>query len=110
MAAADKFVIYDDVNFIKGGWINRNRILLNGHEHLFTIPLVGASPNRLINEIEIVHGAAWKRKLNATIEQAYRTAPHFEMIVPLLKTNHPPSRTQPERLSAARNRGHSSIS
>ena len=28
--AVDKFVIYDDVNFIKGGWINRNKILVNG--------------------------------------------------------------------------------
>jgi hypothetical protein len=85
MAAADKFVIYDDVNFIKGGWINRNRILLHGREHLVTIPLTNASPNRLINVIEIVGGSAWRRKLSATIEQAYRAAPYFEMIVPLLK-------------------------
>ena len=28
--AADRFVLFDDVNFIKKGWINRNRILLNG--------------------------------------------------------------------------------
>ena len=37
MAAADKFVVYDDVSLIRGGWINRNRILLNGNRHLFTV-------------------------------------------------------------------------
>jgi len=84
MAAVDKFVVYDDVNFIKGGWINRNRILLNGREHLFTVPLAGASPNRLINQIKIAPGTGWKRKLTSTIEQAYRPAPHFEQIFPLL--------------------------
>ena len=30
MNAVDKYIVYDDVNFIKGGWINRNRILVNG--------------------------------------------------------------------------------
>ncbi len=32
--AVDRFVIYDDVNYIKGGWINRNRILINGEPDL----------------------------------------------------------------------------
>jgi hypothetical protein len=84
MAAVDKFVIYDDVNFIKGGWINRNRILLNGREHLFTVPLKGASPNRLINQIELVANTSWKRKLINTIGQAYGTAPYFEKVFPLI--------------------------
>jgi hypothetical protein len=42
----DRFVIYDDVAFIKGGWINRNRILLDGRDHLFALPLRRASQNR----------------------------------------------------------------
>jgi WbqC-like protein family len=85
MAAVDKFVAYDDVNFIKGGWINRNRILLNGHEHLFTVPLVKASPNRLINEIELVGRTGWKRKLMDTLDQAYRQAPYFQQVLPLIR-------------------------
>jgi WbqC-like protein family len=84
MAAADKFVIYDDVQFIKGGWINRNRILLGGREHLFTAPLLGASPNRLISELELVSKTGWRRKLLRTIEQAYQSAPHFAEVLPLL--------------------------
>ncbi len=40
--AVDKFVIYDDVNYIKKGWVNRNKIIINGNEYLFTMPLSGA--------------------------------------------------------------------
>ncbi len=84
MAAVDKFVLYDDVQFIKGGWINRNRILLGGREHTFTAPLLGASPNRLINEIELVEKTDWRRKFLRTIEQAYKGAPHYTEVTPLL--------------------------
>lgn len=53
--AVDIFVIYDGVAFIKQGWINRNRILVNGHEHMFNIKLiVGSSSNKKINEFEIL--------------------------------------------------------
>jgi hypothetical protein len=41
----DKIVFYDDVNYIKRGWINRNRILLNKSNYLFTIPVEKASQN-----------------------------------------------------------------
>ena len=53
ISAVDRFIVFDDVNYIKKGWINRNRILLNGKDHLFTLPLKGASQNKLINEIEV---------------------------------------------------------
>ena len=49
----DKYVIYDDVNFIKGGWINRNRILIDGKAVYFNIQMSGASPYKLINQIQI---------------------------------------------------------
>ena len=39
--SVDLFVIYDDVQYIKGGWINRNRILLEDRDHLFTFPKKG---------------------------------------------------------------------
>ena len=70
--------------FIKGGWINRNRILFNGQEHLFVIPLRGASQNRRINEIELVPETSWRTKLLKTIRHAYRQAPEFEKVFPLI--------------------------
>ncbi len=77
MNAVDKFVLYDDVNYINKGWINRNRILVNGQEYLFTIPLKDASQNKLINEIYLSNDPKWRGKLLKTIEQAYKTAPFY---------------------------------
>ncbi len=53
ISAVDRFVVYDDVAFIKQGWINRNRILAKGNPLFFTIPLSGASSNALIRDIRI---------------------------------------------------------
>ena len=75
--AVDKFVIYDDVAFINKGWINRNNILVNGKASMFTIPLIGASQNRLIREIEIDSLPIWSKKFLKTLEQSYKKAPFF---------------------------------
>ena len=55
MNAVDKYVIYDDVNFIKGGWINRNRILVNGEPKYFNVPMLGASSHDYIGRISRFH-------------------------------------------------------
>lgn len=82
MHAVDAFVVYDDVNFIKGGWINRNYVFCNGNRQLITLPLLAASPNKLINQIEI----SSQHKILQSIQQNYRKAPHFESIYPLLES------------------------
>ena len=85
MAAVDKFVIYDDVAFIKRGWINRNRILVHDREHLLSLPLRRASQNRLINEISLGSDLRWRNKLVDTIRHAYRQAPQFTDVFPLVR-------------------------
>jgi len=82
--AVDKFVIYDDVNYINRGWINRNNILVNGKGYLFTIPLQDASQNRLINAIEIAVDEAWKKKFLRTVEQSYKKAPYYNDVCPII--------------------------
>ena len=88
--AVDKFVFYDDVNFIKKGWINRNRILLNNQAAYITVQLKGASQFKQINCVEFTDN---RGKLKKTIEQAYKKAPHFNSVWPVindcldLKTN-----------------------
>jgi len=86
MAAVDKFVVFDDVSYINRGWINRNRLLLNGIPHTFTIPLKGASQNRLIYEIEIINDTSWQSKLMRTIRQAYGGSPCFAAVSELLES------------------------
>ncbi len=81
----DKFVIYDDVNFISRGYINRNQILINGKSHLFTVPLRDASQNKLIYEVEVSPDLVWRKKLLRTIDQAYRKAPHYQTVFPLIQ-------------------------
>lgn len=78
----DKFIIYDDVNYIKKGWINRNRILINGAPGLISIPLKKASQNKLIKDTELSDDHSWKNKFEKTLESAYRKAPFFSIIFP----------------------------
>ena len=78
--AVDKYVIYDDVQYIKGGWINRNYILLNYERFLINLLLSGASSNKTINNIEVQSNQS---KLIKTIENAYKKAPMFEKVFPL---------------------------
>jgi WbqC-like protein family len=83
MSAVDKLLLLDDVTFINGGWINRNRIAVNGAPHWLTLPLAQASQNRLISEIAIVDDASWKRKTLRTVELNYGSAPFAPHILPL---------------------------
>lgn len=85
--AVDKFIIYDDVNYINRGWINRNNILINGSATLIQIPLSGASQNKLINEVEVLNEAKRKVKLLRTIEQSYKKAPFYLAIYDLIQTH-----------------------
>ena len=80
----DKFIIYNDVNYINRGWINRNNILINNAPFCLTVPLSKASQNKLIHEVEILDDLKWKKKLKKTIELSYVKAPFFEEINSLL--------------------------
>lgn len=86
--AVEKFVFYDDVNYIKKGWINRNRILVNGQDFMLTVPLLNASQNNIISESYIRKDSygEWKAKLLQTISLNYKKAPYFEVVFPMLKT------------------------
>lgn len=83
--AVDKYVIYDDVNFIKGGWINRNKILMNGDGKLINIRMHNASPNKLINEIEMYGDQIFNNKLLKTIKGCYAKAPYYSNIYPVIE-------------------------
>ncbi len=84
-AAVDKFVFYDDVAFIKNGWINRNRILLGGQAHYLTVPLAGASSSRRIDEVQIQPRERWHPKLRELLRHAYAKAPHYAGVMELVE-------------------------
>jgi hypothetical protein len=80
--AVDKYVVYDDVNYIKGGWVSRNNILVNGEKKMFTIILKGASCNKLFNEVYIGDDF---RKLTKTLHFNYSKSPYFEPTMDLME-------------------------
>lgn len=86
MNAVDQFVVYDNIQFTKKGWFNRNRILVNGVDKIISLPLMKDSDyldvcnRQLAASFDID-----RRKLFAQIEGAYRKAPFFPEVMPLIK-------------------------
>jgi len=74
--AVDTFVLLDDVNFIKKGWINRNKIISNGREFTFTIPIKKASQNKKINELDTVNDLSLVKK---QFIYSYKNSSYFDI-------------------------------
>ncbi len=83
LSAVDTYVIYDDVNYINRGWINRNRILIDGKPAYFNVPMLKASQNKKIDEIQVNADAGLRKKNLRTLEMAYKKAPYFQEVFPL---------------------------
>jgi len=85
---ADVFVFYDDVQFDKRGWRNRNRIKTPQGTKWLTIP-VHSRGHQLehtpIHEIEICPDEDWNRKHLLTLQQHYGKAPYFHRYLELLE-------------------------
>ncbi|MDO8801673.1 WbqC family protein [Phenylobacterium sp.] len=85
IAAADVFVVYDDVQYMRGGWINRNRILLNGAPHWLTLPVAHSGEVRTqIRDTRYQLSDAALKKLSGQLDAAYRKAPRAAAVKPLL--------------------------
>jgi hypothetical protein len=83
--AVDKYVIFDDVNFINRGWINRNRILMNGEARMINLIMSGASQNKLINEIEVSQETIHRKIFLRMIREEYKNAPYFSIAFPIVE-------------------------
>ena len=83
VAAADVFVVYDNIKYTKKGWINRNRMLENGQDAMFSVPLRQGSDALDVCEREIAADFD-AGKLLARFTGAYRRAPFFDETLPLL--------------------------
>jgi len=79
----DIFVFFDDVNYIKKGYINRNTIELpDGRKHQFTLPIKKASQNTLIKDVEL---SKHSNKILETIESAYKKREYFKETISLVR-------------------------
>ncbi|MCJ7583259.1 MAG: WbqC family protein [Anaerolineales bacterium] len=85
---ADVFVFYDDVQYDKRGWRNRNQIKTRCGKQWLTIPVFsrGAQTEQIpINQVRIVWDKAWNQDHRKALQHSYSKSPHFHRYDPLLE-------------------------
>lgn len=85
IAASDVFVLHDDVQYIKGGWVNRNRILLNGASRIITLPVQKDAYDLPINARNYVEDKQARKDIINLVKQAYAKAPCYREVFPLIE-------------------------
>lgn len=85
LAAVDRFVVYDNIQYTKKGWINRNRFLRNGSDAMFTLPIKKDSDYLTVAERSVADDFD-PQALLAPLASAYRKAPMFSAVYPLLES------------------------
>lgn len=79
MRRADIFIYYDDVQFDKHGWRNRNRVKGPNGPQFLTVPVLHSGRHgQAINETRIDNARPWARTQMRTIRQLYARAPHLD--------------------------------
>jgi len=84
IAAVDKFIVYDNIKYTKKGWVNRNRMLQNDTDVLFTLPLKSDSHSLDIGE-RVLDADFNRNKLLSQFQNAYRRAPYYEQTFKLIE-------------------------
>jgi hypothetical protein len=85
--AVDRFVVYDNIQFTKKGWFNRNRILINGKDQMFTVPIKKGSDYLDVRDRILANNyPEYIQKILRQIKNAYRKAPFFDAVFKLAKT------------------------
>ena len=84
LGAVDRFVVYDNIQYTKQTWINRNRFLRHGTDAFFTLPLKKGSDFADVVDRSLADDFDATALLNA-LADAYRRAPFFAQTFPLLE-------------------------
>lgn len=82
----DQFILFDPVQFIRHGWIERNRILKqNGGWLYIKVPLLKHSRDTIIKDIKINNEIKWQDKILAQLVIYKKKAPYYNEVITLLK-------------------------
>ena len=84
MKAVDLFIFHDDVQYIKSGWVNRNRILANSEPVWFTLPVESASHSAPIDQRNYQLNDENRVRLKRRLEASYAKAPMYAEVLPFL--------------------------
>ena len=86
IAAVDKYMLYDNLAYIKEGWMNKNRLLtIPGKPAYIIVHVKDKSSHKRINEIELADSKPWPRKMLNTILLNYKKAPFFDEVYPVVE-------------------------
>lgn len=85
MNAVDLYVIADDFNYIKGGWVNRNKILIGGEGRYLNLPLKKPSSRKWCNETIIDHNEDRIDECLRKVMFSYKNAPYFSVVYPMIE-------------------------
>ncbi len=86
MYRSDVFVIYDDVQYDKEGWRNRNRIKSANGIQWLTVPVhVQFESHLLVKDVKVDNNVNWRKKHLASIRQNYTKSPFFEEYIPIFE-------------------------
>lgn len=84
--SVDEFVIYDTIQYTKKGWINRNRILVNGKDYLITIPIKKGSDYLDVNQRYLADTKTVDlKRILQVLETTYKRAPYFTDAFPIIE-------------------------
>lgn len=98
---ADRFVLFDDIQYIRHGWINRNRILKPGEGWQFIIaPLVKHGQKEVIKNISLQDNNEWKQKIIRQLDHYRKKARHYDETVKLIQRCFDTSETNVARFNA----------
>jgi hypothetical protein len=100
--AVDRFILCDDVQYIRHGWINRNRILkpCEGHQYVI-VPVSKHQTHSPIKDVKVANGQDWKKTILRQVEHYRKIAPYYATVQKVLNDC-----LAPEETSIARLNGH----
>lgn len=86
IGAVDRYILYDNVNFIKKGYMTRNRYLVvNGEPAYLIVPVREKSSYRRISQVELVADRKWRTAMLNTLYMNYKRCPYFEDVFPVVE-------------------------
>jgi hypothetical protein len=84
--AVDKYILYENLQYIKDGWMHKNRVLVKNHGPKYiSLNIAEKSSFKNIIDINIIDDDRWKRKLLRTIQQNYSNSKYYQEVYPLIE-------------------------
>jgi len=82
---SERWIVFDTVQYIRHGWINRNRILHPAKGWSYIIVPVKFSRETTINEVQIAEDGKWQKRIMGQLQHYKRRAPYYQAVIDLLE-------------------------